>query len=319
MAEELTLQVAEESEGERLDRFVAVALPQYSREYLKKLILDGACTIEGVAVNKIKPAFVLLEGQILNLSIPESIPLELLAEDLSLDVVYEDDHLLVVNKPSGMLTHPTGREKTGTLVNAVLFHCEGKLSGINGVERPGIVHRLDRETSGLLLIAKTDTAHRSLQAQLQAREIKREYRAIVQGVLQFENGPDSGTVDAPIGRSSKNREKMAVVPIEDGRHAVTHWRVVSNFHNRYSALELRLETGRTHQIRVHMAHIGHPIVGDPLYGTGLEKQQRVFEGGQVLQAFRLGFSHPVTQERLQFEIEPDEQYTRVVGILNSKL
>jgi 23S rRNA pseudouridine1911/1915/1917 synthase len=306
----LTLLVPEEAEGERLDKFLAASLPQYSREYLQKLIRESCVSREADTERPEKklpkPAFSLEEGDVLRVAIPEVIPLTLEPEAIPLEVPFEDEHFLVVNKPKGMLTHPTGREKTGTLVNAILAHCEGRLSNINGVERPGIVHRLDRDTTGLLVIAKTDIVHRQLQAQLQARELKREYRAIVQGVVK----PQAGVVDAPIGRSLRNRDKMAVVE-SGGRHAVTHWQVVQNYHNRYTGLELRLETGRTHQIRVHVAHMGHPIVGDPLYGTGLENTQRVFEGGQVLQAFRLGVTHPVTGERLTFELPPDAHFERV--------
>ncbi len=296
----IPLLIPEEADGERLDRYLADALPRYSREYLKSLILAGNVLLAHKPIQK--PAFHLSEGQELLVDIPEAKPLALEAEPIPLTVLFEDEHLLVVNKPSGMLTHPTGKEQTGTLVNALLSHCRGQLSGINGVERPGIVHRLDRETSGLLMVAKSDVAHRGLQQQLQARTAKRCYRAIAQGLLPS----PTGTINAPIGRNPKKRDKMSVLP--DGRSAVTHWEVVETLGDRFSVLKLSLETGRTHQIRVHLAHIGHPIFGDPLYGTGLEKMMRFKTGGQILQAYQLAFTHPVTSEKCFFEIPPDEKF-----------
>ncbi len=296
----ITLLVPEEGEDERLDRFLADNLPQYSREYLKTLIRQSQVAINQKAVTK--PAYALTLGEEICLAVPEAKPLELAAEAIPLEILFEDADLMVINKPSGMLTHPSGREQTGTLVNALLFHCQGQLSGINGVERPGIVHRLDRETSGLLMIAKTDAAHRGLQQQLQARTAKRCYRAIAQGLF---NQP-TGTVDAPIGRNPKNRDKMDIVPT--GRHAVTHWEVLETIGTRFSIVKLSLETGRTHQIRVHLASIGHPLFADPLYGTGLEKLIKFNAKGQILQAFQLAFTHPVTQAPLAFEIPPDDKF-----------
>jgi 23S rRNA pseudouridine1911/1915/1917 synthase len=237
--------------------------------------------------------------------IPDAQPIPLEPEAIPLDVIYEDSDLLVVNKPSGMLTHPTGRERHGTLVNALLHHCGNSLSGINGFIRPGIVHRLDRDTSGLLMVAKTDAAHFHLSAQLKEKSARRDYRAIVQGSFK----EDTGTVDAPIGRNPKHRDKMAILP--DGRPAVTHWRVRERIDGKYALMELSLETGRTHQIRVHMAHIGHPLLGDPLYGSGIEKVIKLKTQGQLLQAFRLSFNHPTTQERLMFGIPQDPEITRV--------
>lgn len=296
----ITLLVPEEADTDRLDRMLAEALPQYSREYLKSLILEGAVQSAGKVLNK--AACRVQSGQELRIAIPAPRPLALQAEAIPLSIVYEDSNLLVVNKPSGMLTHPTGREQTGTLVNALLHHCHGQLSGINGVERPGIVHRLDRETAGLLMVAKSDEAHRGLQAQLQARTARRTYRAIVQGRMP----QDQGTVDLPIGRHPKNRDKMAVLP--GGREAVTHWRVTETLGHRFSVLELNLETGRTHQIRVHLAQLGHPIFADPVYGTGMEKQLKFPAQGQILQAFRLQFTHPVSRGTLAFEIPPDDKF-----------
>ncbi len=291
----LTLLVSEEAESERLDRFLASEFEdRFSRERIKTLIQEGRVYVNGRPV--MKPAHRLKEGDTLALSVPEARPVALALESIPLEVLFEDDALLVVNKPAGMLTHPAGRETTGTLVNALLAHCGESLSGINGELRPGIVHRLDRDTSGLLMVAKTDQAHRFLSAQLQERSAKREYRAIVQG----DPPQESGTVNAPIGRHPKQREKMAVVPA--GREAVTHWEVIERIHGRFCYVHLRLETGRTHQIRVHMAHIGFPIVGDPQYGRGIEKTLKLKTRGQLLQAYRLRFVHPVTKAPMNFEI-----------------
>lgn len=297
--------VNEESQGERLDKLLATELEEFSlsRERIQSLIKEGMVTVN--QARETKPSFRLKEGDTLQVTIPEAQPIALEAEAIPLEVVYEDDALLVVNKPSGMLTHPTGRERYGTLVNALLAHCGSSLSGINGMIRPGIVHRLDRETSGLLMVAKTDAAHFHLSDQLKEKTALRDYRAIAQG--QFTT--DQGTVNAPIGRNPKNRDKMAI--IEDGRHAVTHWKVLERIGDKYALLELSLETGRTHQIRVHMSHIGHPLLGDPLYGSGIDKVIKLKTQGQLLQAFRLSFTHPLTEERLTFEIPQDPELTRV--------
>lgn len=300
-----TLLIGEEDQGERLDKVLATELEEFSlsRERIQSLIKDGMVILNQKPEHK--PSTRLKDGDTIQISIPEAQPIALQPEAIPLEVVYEDDALLVVNKPSGMLTHPTGREQAGTLVNALLHHCGNSLSGINGLIRPGIVHRLDRETSGLLMVAKTDAAHFHLSAQLKEKSARRDYRAIAQG--RFDTL--TGTVDAPIGRNPKNRDKMAV--IADGRHAVTHWKVLDTISDKYALLELSLETGRTHQIRVHISHIGHPLLGDPLYGSGIEKILKLKTQGQLLQAFRLSFTHPGTQERLTFEIPQDPEITRV--------
>lgn len=300
-----TLLIGEEEQGERLDKLLASELDEFSlsRERIQTLIKDGLVTINQTPERK--PSTRLKDGDSVHVIIPDARPIPLEPESIPLDVIYEDSDLLVVNKPSGMLTHPTGRERHGTLVNALLHHCGSSLSGINGFIRPGIVHRLDRDTSGLLMVAKTDAAHFHLSAQLKNKSARRDYRAIAQGAFST----DSGTVDAPIGRNPKHRDKMAVM--SDGRPAVTHWRVQERVGDKYALLELSLETGRTHQIRVHMAHIGHPLLGDPLYGSGIEKVLKLKTQGQLLQAFRLSFNHPITQERLTFEIPEDPEITRV--------
>jgi 23S rRNA pseudouridine1911/1915/1917 synthase len=308
-SQHLTLLVPEDADQERLDRFLAEALPQYSREYLKTLIQKGCVALGGVVQKK--PALKLSEGDEVTLDVPDAVPLEIPAENIPLEIVFEDDDVLVVNKPSGMLTHATGKEREGTLVNALLFHCKGNLSGINGVERPGIVHRLDRETSGLLMVAKSDRAHQGLQQQLHARTAKRCYRTIVQGEMPAL----SGTVNAPIDRNPAKRDKMGV--IQGGRDAVTHWEVLDTIGTKFTILKMTLETGRTHQIRVHMAHIGHPIFADPLYGSGLENMMKYHAEGQILQAFQLTFTHPVTGETLTFEIPPDSKFLRTREFLET--
>lgn len=292
----------------RLDRFLAEMLSEErSREQIKKYIQDGAVKVNGQVVSK--PAFALKEQMEVALIVPALKAIPLLSEDILLHVVYEDDDVLVLNKPRGMLTHPTGRVRTGTLVNALLHHCGDSLSGLNGEIRPGIVHRLDRDTSGLLVVAKHDRAHRGLSEQLQVKSMRREYIALVQGVPK----EISGTVKQPIGRNPQHRDQMKVTP--DGRSAVTHWNVLETAHHQFSKIALQLETGRTHQIRVHMTYIGHPLVGDPLYGTGLEKIWHLDKisgfRGQMLQAVRLSFTHPITGLEMCFEIPPEPLFEMV--------
>ncbi len=291
--------------GARLDKLLATLLEgeTLSRERLQTLIAEGYISVNTKPV--IKAALRLKADDRIEVRIPALEPLNLLPEDLGVPVVYEDADLLVVNKPTGMLTHPTGRETTGTLVNAMLHHCGNSLSGINGIIRPGIVHRLDRDTSGLLMIAKTDFAHAHLSAQLKAKTARRQYYAIAQGLFPT----DTGTIDAPIGRNPKHRDKMMIAV--DGRNAVTHWTVLDTNDDRFSKVALQLETGRTHQIRVHLSHIGHPILGDPLYGSGVEKSLRLKTHGQSLQAYRLTFQHPVSGETVSFELPEDPEMTRM--------
>lgn len=304
--------ISEEDQGERLDKLLASELEEFalSRERLQTLIKDGLVLVNDKTASK--PALRLKEGDSVMVTIPEARPIALEAEKIPLEVIFEDSALLVVNKPAGMLTHPTGRERGGTLVNALLAHCGSSLSGINGQIRPGIVHRLDRDTSGLLMVAKTDAAHFHLSAQLKDKTARRDYRAIAQGFFP----QDSGTVDAPIGRNPKVRDKMAIVA--DGRNAVTHWRVQERLADKFALLELSLETGRTHQIRVHMSHIGHPLFGDPQYGSGVEKVLKLKTQGQTLQAFRLSFQHP-SGKQMTFEIPQDPEISRIWQLLADKL
>jgi 23S rRNA pseudouridine1911/1915/1917 synthase len=296
-------EINETQAGERLDKVLAAHFEDASRMFLKELIDSGQVLINGQVLQKANIKAKL--GDVLTVTFPESKPLDLLAEDIPIDILFQDEHLAIVNKPVGMLTHPSGREQTGTLVNALLFHFQQQLSGINGVERPGIVHRLDRETSGLMMVAKTDKAHQKLQQQIQARSAKRHYRAIAQGIVGGDLKSE-GSIFAPIGRNPKHRDKMCIT--NAGRLSITHWTRTEVLSEKLSVLSLQLETGRTHQIRVHLAHIGHPILNDPLYGTGLGQYLKMPVQGQLLQAYKLHLTHPFSQEPLAFEIDPDEKW-----------
>ena len=274
------------SAGGRVDSFIASYFDELSRSAAGKLIEDGSVEVNGKSVSK---NYKLRKGDVLTVSIPEPKEYEILPENIPLDIAYEDDDLLVVNKPKGMVVHPAAGHYSGTLVNALMFHCRDSLSGINGVMRPGIVHRIDKDTSGLLIVAKNDFSHRLLADQIKEHSFTRKYQAVVYG--NFRN--DEGTVDAPIGRHPSERKKMTVT-LNNSRNAVTHYRVLGRYQG-FTHLELTLETGRTHQIRVHMAHIGHPVAGDPVYGprkviTSLE--------GQCLHAYYISFTHPRTGETL---------------------
>lgn len=291
---QITIQEAEENG--RLDRVLSGNLPEFSRSFLQKLIQSGAVTLDGSVCTSKKQQTE--PGQKVEVTVPEPEHLSIAAEPVPLDIVYEDDDLLIVNKPKGMVVHPAAGNYSGTLVNAIMYYCGDNLSSINGVIRPGIVHRIDKDTSGLLMIAKNDAAHQCLAQQLAEHSITRAYMAVVYGGFKEEQG----TVDAPVGRDPKNRLRQAVVS-ERGKHAVTHYRVLESL-GRFSRVEARLETGRTHQIRVHMAHIGHPLLGDILYGP-----KKGFQGieGQLLHARLLGFVHPRTGKYMEFESSiPDE-------------
>lgn len=288
--------VVTDEEG-RIDAFIASRL-SLSRSFAAELIDDGKVLLNGSAVKK---RALVKSGDEVTVEIPELKEPEALPQDIPLDIVYEDDDLLVVNKPKGMVVHPAPGNSDGTLVNALLYHCKGTLSGINGVSRPGIVHRIDKDTSGLLIVAKNDVAHIHLAEQIKEHSFTREYLAICYGNVK----QDSGLVSAPIGRDPKNRQRMAVV-YKNSKSAVTHYEVVERFEG-FTLMRFRLETGRTHQIRVHMASIGHPIAGDPLYGP---KKVITELCGQCLHAGKIGFIHPKTNQYLEFEAELPEYFKK---------
>ncbi len=284
--------VNDEQEDERIDKLCAQLCPEQSRSFIQKLIKDAAVLVNGKAV---KPSYSLKEGDKIVIDLPPAMTPDIPAEDIPLDIVYEDTDLLVVNKPKGMVVHPAPGHYSGTLVNALMYHCHD-LSGINGVMRPGIVHRIDRDTSGLLVICKNDSAHRSIAEQLKEHSIERIYQAICLGRLK----DTDGTVDAPIGRDPNERKRMAVHnSLMHAKSAVTHYHVIEQF-EQYAHISCRLETGRTHQIRVHMAHIGHPLLGDEVYNH-IKSNIRIEEPGQVLHAGVLGFVHPSSGEKMHFE------------------
>ena len=295
----INVAIASDAQGWRLDRALAAALPQLSRERLKALISTGLVSDPAGAPVR-DPASKAIPGGSYRVRVPAPSEAHNEAQDIALDVVFEDDHLIVIDKPAGMVVHPAAGNFDGTLVNALLHHCAGRLSGIGGVARPGIVHRIDKLTSGLLVAAKTDVAHEGLSAQFARHSIERAYLAIVEG----RPVPASGTVDAPLARSSHNRQKMAIVGDGRGKRAVTHFSTVRPL--RDSALvECRLETGRTHQVRVHMASIGHALLGDPVYGRSKSAHRELLKRlgfeRQALHAARLGFVHPVSKENLSFK------------------
>lgn len=291
--------ISQGADGWRLDRALADAVPTLSRERLKALISSGAVTgPEGLARD---PARKALAGMLFSVAVPEPKPAHNEAQEIPLEVVFEDEHLIVIDKPAGLVVHPAAGNLDGTLVNALLHHCAGQLSGIGGVARPGIVHRIDKDTSGLMVAAKTDRAHEGLARQFKAHSIDRRYKAIVSGrLLKAE-----GTVNAPLARSAVNRKKIAVVREGQGKHAITHWRTLRPLRGA-TLVECKLETGRTHQVRVHMASIGHPLVGDPVYGR-VGNLREVLETldfrRQALHAAHLGFIHPINSHALAFQSE----------------
>jgi 23S rRNA pseudouridine1911/1915/1917 synthase len=293
----VTTTIAADFAGWRLDRALAAALPTLSRERLKALISSGRVTGPSGLVRD--PASKAAAGTY-EISVPSPSPARNAAQDIALDIVFEDEHLLVVDKPAGMVVHPAAGNLDGTLVNALLHHCAGRLSGIGGVARPGIVHRIDKDTSGLLVVAKTDVAHEGLAAQFARHSLSRVYLAVAAGVP----APPAGTIDAPLARSSVNRKKMAIVADGRGKRAVTRYRTLRPL--REAALvECRLETGRTHQVRVHLASIGHPLLGDPVYGRTRAAHRELLKKlgfeRQALHAAELGFIHPVTRQALSFK------------------
>ena len=304
---EINLQVQETSE--RLDRYLAEQLSDFSRSRIQQLISQGHVKVNNQTCTSKKVA--VAAGDLIELTVPPAQPLELQPADIPLDVLYEDAHLLILNKPAGLVVHPAPGHEADTLVNALLTHCPN-LAGIGGVQRPGIVHRLDKDTTGAIVIAKTDQAHQHLQAQLKAKTARREYLGIVCGAPKT----PSGTVDLPIGRHPVDRKKMAIVPVEKGgRPAITHWQVQERLSN-YTLMHFQLETGRTHQIRVHSAQIGHPIVGDPIYSSG--RSLGVNIAGQALHAWRLQLQHPVTGELIEATAPPPEAFITLLTILRRR-
>ncbi|WP_017151194.1 RluA family pseudouridine synthase [Bacillus bingmayongensis] len=300
MSEVVQVTVAEEQKNERIDRFVAGVNNEWSRTQVQQWIKDGVVTVNG---NTIKGNYKVKANDEIAVAIPEPEELDILPEDMNLEVYYEDADVLVVNKPRGMVVHPAPGHTSGTLVNGLMHHCKD-LSGINGVMRPGIVHRIDKDTSGLLMVAKNDMAHESLVNQLVAKTVTRRYKAIVHGVIPH----DKGIIDAPIARDKKDRQSMTVD--ENGKHAVTHFQVLERFKD-FTLVECRLETGRTHQIRVHMKYIGYPLAGDPKYGP----KKTLDINGQALHAGILGFDHPRTGEYIEFEAPVPAVFEEVLNVL----
>ena len=313
MSDQIDLQVLDTQaldSTERIDRYLADRLPNLSRSRIQKLIEQGQVQVNGQVCSSKKET--VQQGDRISLFVPDAVPLDLQPEKIPLDILYEDDHLIILNKPIGLVVHPAPGHESSTLVNALLAHCGEQLAGIGGVQRPGIVHRLDKDTSGAIAIAKTDQAHQHLQAQFKAKTARRTYLAVVYGAPATEQG----TVDAPIGRHLGDRKKMAVVPEEKGgRRAVTHWRVQERLGN-YSLMQFELETGRTHQIRVHSAHIGHPVVGDPVYSSG--RSVGVKLTGQALHAWKLRLQHPVTQDWIEAIAPLPAEFIKLLEVLRRR-
>ena len=304
--QEIMLLAGTEDNGKRIDSFLCEKVEAFTRSRAQKIIEDGGVLVNDKLVSK---SYKLCQGDRVCLTIPDNEDLEILPEDIPLDIVYEDNDLLVVNKPKGMVVHPAPGNYSGTLVNALLFHCKDELSGINGVNRPGIVHRIDKDTSGLLVVAKSDTAHLGLSQQFSVHSIKREYHAVVYGNIK----QDNGTVDAPIGRHPIHRKQMAIT-YANSKNAVTHYKVLERFSG-FTYVSCNLETGRTHQIRVHMSSLGHGLVGDEVYGP-----KKVIKklNGQCLHAKVLGFTHPITREKLVFDSELPPYFTSFLNSLRNK-
>lgn len=301
--EQFTYQIGLGEDDERLDKWISLALPDLSRTYIQKCIKDSAVSVNGKPQ---KAGYRLRVDDEIVFAIPEAVPPAIEAENIPLDILFEDEDLLIVNKPKGMVVHPAPGHYSGTLVNAVMYHCKDDLSGIGGCLRPGIVHRIDRDTTGSLIICKNDHAHNAIATQLKEHSITRKYRAIVHGVI----ARDTGTVQASIGRDSKDRKRMAVNEI-NGKPAITHYTVLQRF-KEYTYIECRLETGRTHQIRVHMASIGHPLLGDEVY---CRRNSPYRLNGQTLHAMVIGFMHPTTDQYVEVTAPLPEYFEHLLHIL----
>lgn len=293
-----TFEVTVEYDEQRLDKFLAVLYPAFSRSFFQKLIKDACVTVNDVVQSKVSSPVHYMD--IVSVSVPEAAETSILPEDIPLDILYEDEDVLIVNKPKGMVVHPCPGHYSGTLVNAVMYHCKDRLSGINGEIRPGIVHRIDMDTTGSLIVCKNDRSHRLIAEQIKEHSVNRVYRGIVQGIVKQE----TGTIEGAIGRHPVQRKKMAIVT-QGGKPAITHYHVLERFQNA-SYMEFRLETGRTHQIRVHMASIGHPLLGDGVYGS-LKNPYHLT--GQTLHAYSIGFIHPSTGSYMEFTAPLPEYFT----------
>ena len=291
--------IVEDSENMRLDAYLAQKCTDLSRSMVQKLIEDGEVLVNN---SKKKISYKVQNGDVIEINVPEAKEVDLKPENIPIDVVYQDDDIIVVNKPKGLVVHPANGNPDGTLVNAIMAICKDSLSGIGGELRPGIVHRLDKDTSGLLIVAKNDKAHINMSNQIKNREVKKIYIALVKGII----GEDEATINMPIGRSTKDRKKMAVR--KDGKEAITHFKVLKRY-DKYTLLEIKIDTGRTHQIRVHMAEIGHPVVGDMVYSTG--KNEFGVEG-QMLHAKSLDFKHPITGKPIHLEAELPQYFKDVL-------
>uniref|UniRef100_UPI003FEDBB4C RluA family pseudouridine synthase n=1 Tax=Roseburia sp. TaxID=2049040 RepID=UPI003FEDBB4C len=294
-----TFELEAEYEGERLDKYLSILYPEQSRSFFQKLIKDGHVLVNDTPE---KANYRLRVEDLISVTIPDAVETPILPENIPLDILYEDDDLLVVNKPKGMVVHPSAGHYTGTLVNAIMYHCKDSLSGINGEIRPGIVHRIDMDTTGSLIVCKNDESHIFIAEQIKEHSVTRKYRGIVYGGVS----DDEGTIDAPIGRHPTDRKKMAIVP--NGKPAVTHYRVLQRF-ERYTYMEFQLETGRTHQIRVHMASIGHPLLGDAVYSSGKSPYHLQ---GQTLHAMTIGFIHPATREYLEITAPLPDYFEKIL-------
>ena len=306
MKRELQYEVTEEEDGLRLDQYIAGRCMDLSRSYIQKLIKESRVTINKNIQTKTKTA--VQESDIVNVSLPDPKELEIKPQDIPLDILYEDNDVLVVNKPKGMVVHPAPGHYEDTLVNAVLYHCRDNLSGINGVLRPGIVHRINKATTGALIVCKNDKAHQKIADQLRAHTITRSYRAIVYNNFS----EDEGMINAPIGRHPTNRKKRMVTE-KNSKEAITHYKVLDHLNHKFNYIECRLETGRTHQIRVHMSHIGHPLLGDEVYGPANSKFKNL--QGQTLHAATLGFIHPTTEEYMEFSAPLPDYFEKLLKTL----